>query len=40
MVSIDPRRVYVNDPSEVPFKTVELKKPGLRPSLKSLKLNV
>lgn len=28
VVSIDPRRVYVKDPSEVPYKTIKLQKLG------------
>lgn len=28
VVSIDPRRVYVKDPSDVEFKTVRLTNPG------------
>jgi len=31
VVSIDPRRVYVNSPAEVPYKTIELQKPGKCP---------
>jgi hypothetical protein len=29
VVSIDPKRVYVKDPSEVPYKTVEVQQPGI-----------
>jgi len=28
VVSIDPRRIYVNDPSETPFRTIQVSKPG------------
>lgn len=28
VVSIDPRRVYVKDPSDVEFKTIRLTNPG------------
>ena len=28
VVSIDPKRVYVKDPSEVPYRTVEVQQPG------------
>ena len=28
VVSVDPRRVYVSDPSDTPHKTVETAKPG------------
>ena len=31
VVSIDPRRVYVNSPAEIPYKTIELQKPGKCP---------
>lgn len=28
VVSIDPKKVYVTDPSEVPYRTVEVQQPG------------
>lgn len=28
VVSIDPRRIYVKNPTEVPYKTIKVKKPG------------
>ena len=29
MVSIDPRRVYVSSPEEIPFKTIKVRDPGM-----------
>ena len=28
MVSIDPRRVYINSPDDVPFKSIKVTNPG------------
>jgi len=39
VVSIDPRRIYVNDPSETPFRTIQVSKPGMLPS-SSRKVNL
>ena len=29
VVSIDPRRVYVNDPDDVPYKVIKVTNPGI-----------
>jgi hypothetical protein len=39
VVSIDPRRIYVNDPSETPFRTIQVSKPGMLP-FSSRKVNL